>query len=70
MKYQFISTRRDALPVEKMCRVLGVNRSGYYVWKNGEPSKREKDRIRLKHEIRRIFELHKGRYGSPRITMG
>ncbi len=52
-----------------MCRVLDVTRSGYYAWKGrGERPKDEENR-RLDADIRRLFDLHKARYGAPRLTL-
>jgi putative transposase len=50
------------------CRALGVPRSWYYKWKDGDRSPRRARRERLKAEIARLFALHEGKYGSPRIT--
>ena len=39
MRYAFIMAHKGQHAVERMCRVLGVGRSGYYAWlgrlKNG-----------------------------------
>jgi transposase InsO family protein len=53
--------------VTKMAKVLGVSRSGYYVWEQRKPSKREHDDLELSEIIKKIFEDHYGRYGSPRV---
>jgi len=50
------------------CRALGVPRSWYYKWRDGDRSPRQARRERLKAEITRLFEAHKGRRGSPMIT--
>jgi putative transposase len=50
------------------CRALGVSRSWYYKWKGGDRSARRARRERLKAEIARLFALHEGKYGSPRIA--
>jgi len=50
------------------CRALGVPRSWYYKWKDGDRSPRRARRERLKTEIARLFEAHKGRRGSPMIA--
>jgi transposase InsO family protein len=50
-----------------MARVLGVSRSGYYVWEKRKPSLREKKDRMLSLLIKRIFSEHHGRYGSPRV---
>ena len=47
---------------------LGVSRSGYYQWALKEQSVRAGANAELVDRIQRVFEEHKGRYGSPRIT--
>ena len=32
MRYRFIQAEKAAYPVEVLCRVLTVARSGYYAW--------------------------------------
>ena len=36
----------DALPTASVCDVLGVSRSAYYAWRDGEPSGRDNARRR------------------------
>jgi putative transposase len=50
------------------CRALGVSRSWFYKWRGGALPPRAQRREQLKAEVARLFRLHKGRYGSPRIT--
>jgi transposase InsO family protein len=45
-----------------------VSRSWYYRWKDATPGPREARQRRLEAEVRRLFALHEGKYGSPRIT--
>ena len=56
------------VPAAACCRALGVPRSWYYKWKEGDRSPRRARRERLKAEIARLFEGHKGRRGSPMIA--
>jgi putative transposase len=64
-----IATRRaGGIPVAVACRALGVSRSWFYKHKDGRLAPRAQRRERLKAEIARLFGLHGGRYGSPRIT--
>ena len=56
------------IPAAACCRALGVPRSWYYKWKEGDRSPRRARRERLKAEIARLFEGHKGRRGSPMIA--
>jgi putative transposase len=60
--------RADGIPVAVACRALGVSRSWFYQRKDGRLPPRAQRRERLKAEIARLFALHAGRYGSPRIT--
>ena len=50
------------------CRALGVSRSWFYKWAGGSLPPRAARRARLAAEVRRLFGVHGGRYGSPRIT--
>jgi transposase InsO family protein len=54
--------------LERMCKTLGVSRSGYYSYKSRSKSKREKEREKLLKEIRIVFQASRELYGSPRIT--
>lgn len=59
---------RTEFPIWKMANVFKVSRSGYYKFINNKPGKRMLNRMKLREEVCSIFESHKGRYGSPRIT--
>lgn len=50
-----------------MCRALEVSASGYYAWRNREPSQRSIENDTLLFTILVIFKAMKERYGSPRI---
>jgi transposase InsO family protein len=65
--FAFIASKEVAFPVETMCRVLEVSRSGYYAWKKRpEPAKRTKD-AQLAAEIAGAHKRSRGIYGSPRV---
>jgi putative transposase len=65
-----IAAQREAhrIPCAVSCRALGVSRSWLYKWKGGRLPPRALRRRRLRAEVRRLFDLHHGKYGSPRIT--
>ncbi len=65
-----IAARRaqDGIPHAVACRALGVSRSWFYKHKNRRLPPRARRRERLKAEVARLFALHEGKYGSPRIT--
>ena len=56
------------IPHAVSCRALGVSQSWFYKWKAAAPGPRAERRDRLKTEVARLFGLHAGKYGSPRIT--
>ena len=66
----FIAAQRadHGIPYAVSCRALGVSEGWFYKWKDGDHSARRARRERLKAEVRRLFEAHKGRRGSPMIT--
>jgi hypothetical protein len=66
----FIAAQRDAcqIPQSLSCRVLGVSRSWFCKWRGGALPPRAARRQLLAAEVRRLFEMHSGKYGSPRIT--
>ena len=41
MKYRFVAKVQRSYPVEVLCGMLGISRSGYYAWKKRKPSQRE-----------------------------
>ncbi|MCL4856827.1 MAG: IS3 family transposase [Flavobacteriales bacterium] len=68
VRYEFIKNHKKEFPIEKMCLVLKVSRSGYYKWLSAVPSKRKLYQDFLKAEIKQVYQRSKCRYGSPRIT--
>jgi transposase InsO family protein len=65
-----IAARRaqDGIPYAVACRALGVSRAWFYKHKDGRLPLRAQRREQLKAEVARLFRLHEGKYGSPRIT--
>ena len=72
----FIAAQRDArrIPHGVSCRALGVSQSWFYKWaahaRAGTLPPRAARRARLAAEVRRLFEEHGGKRGSPVITAG
>jgi putative transposase len=66
----FIGSQRDdhRIPATVACRALGMSRSWYYKWRGGTLPPGAERRRRLAAEVKRLFEAHEGKYGSPRIT--
>jgi len=59
---------RSEFSVERMAKMLGVSKSGYYAWLSRPESGREREHRRLDARVRAAFELHKARYGSTKIA--
>ena len=66
----FIAAQRvgHGVPQVVSCQALGVSQAWFYKWRHGDGSPRRVRRERLKAEIRRLFEAHQGKRGSPMIT--
>ena len=52
-----------------LCRVMQVSRSGYYRWRQWEPSVRQLEDAVILEEIRESHQASRESYGSPRITV-
>jgi len=53
--------------VERMCRVFGVSRSGFYAWQRKEPTARQREEARLEVAIKAAHERGRGTYGPEKI---
>jgi len=62
-----VAEKLDTHPFVALFRLLGVSKSGYYDWRQRQPSKRDIEDAELNQKIQQIFTENKGRYGSPRI---
>jgi transposase InsO family protein len=56
------------IPHATACRALGVSRSWFYKHKDRTLTPRAAREEALAAEVRRLFGVHRGTYGSPRIT--
>ena len=69
MKYWFMDQHSSTHGVQKMCRVIGASRSGYYRWKIQPQSKRQQENEKILIEIKESHKNSRRAYGSPRITV-
>ncbi|AYM97125.1 IS3 family transposase [Acidovorax sp. 1608163] len=67
VKCAFMAEHKGQFRLSSMCRVLRVQRSGYYAWKANPKSKRALADDVLLASIRQSFDDSHGIYGSPRI---
>jgi len=68
MKYCFMERYGSGFEVMRMCRVLGVSRSGYYSYLRRGLSQRNEENRRLVIKIKEIWKGCHRVYGFPRIT--
>src|SRR5436305_250150 len=61
------ATTSPTIPIQIMCEVLGVSRSGYYAWASRPESARAVEDRTVAAEIRTAHADSRGRYGSPRV---
>ncbi|MDS1503261.1 IS3-like element IS600 family transposase [Shigella boydii] len=66
-KYALIEQWRQQFPIEAMCQVFGVSRSGYYNRVQHEPSDRKQSDERLKLEIKVAHIRTRETYGTRRL---
>jgi transposase InsO family protein len=59
---------KGAHPVEGLCELLQVSRSGYYRWRRARPSRRATQDAALSEHIVRFHARSRRTYGSPRIV--
>jgi transposase InsO family protein len=68
MRYPFIQIHRQEYPVQLMCDLLEVSRSGFYDWLDHKPSRQAQRRVALAAQVKIVFAESRETYGSPRIT--
>jgi transposase InsO family protein len=67
MIYKFMAEHESEFRIQRMCRVLGVGRSGYYAWCWRPASQRIQEDEVLLVKIQQEYQISRGTYGSPRI---
>ena len=68
MKYAWINEHRDHYPVNRMCRVLGVSRSGYYGSLARPESKRARRSQAIRQAVLQAYQDSDRIYGSYKIA--
>ena len=62
-RYTFMQQHEKWFEVAEMSEALEVARSGYYRWRQAQPSVRRQDDERIKGRIQEIYQKARGRYG-------
>jgi transposase InsO family protein len=68
VRCHFIAAEKAHYPVQRLCRALGVTRSGFYAWARRPPAPRTRDDARLLVRVRVAHAESRGTYGRPRLT--
>ena len=68
MRFQLIDAAKEEFPVRRLCKVLGVSQSGYFVWRSRPACRRQRDDLVVLAHVRSAFRLSNETYGSPRMT--
>ena len=69
MRYRFIEQERQRYPVECLCGVMEVSRSGFYGWRRRPKSKRAQQDEVLTKQIQTIYQQNRRVYGVPRVHL-
>ena len=67
MKFAFIEAEKAHYPIEVLCAVLAVSRSGYYAWMTRTEPVRDKVDEQLAAQIADSHTRSRRTYGSPRV---
>jgi hypothetical protein len=68
VKYAWIREHRDSFPVAVLCEVLEVSASGYYTWRDREPSPRAERHEQIQQAVRQVHAESEEVYGSYKIA--
>lgn len=66
-RFRFVSEHRDAYGVKRLCRVVGVSRSGYYDWASRGPSAHALRDVELSAVVVEVHDRSRRTYGAPRV---
>ena len=67
MSPELVARLAEGHSVQRVCKVLGVSRSGYYARRARQTPARVREDRRLKQQILAAHTAAGGRYGTPRI---
>jgi putative transposase len=67
VKFAFIAARDVAFPINTVCRLLGVTRSGFYAWVKRPRPARAKSDAQLAATVAAVHQRSRQTYGSPRV---
>jgi transposase InsO family protein len=65
--FEFIHAEKANFPVNVLCSVLQVSRSGFYAWSQRPLPPRATKQAELNAHVKAAHERSRGTYGSPRV---
>jgi len=68
VKYAWVDAHRDQFSITRMCRLLGVSRTGYSQWRGRAPSPRSLANTVLDVQVAAIHAESRRSYGRERIV--
>ncbi len=68
MKFAFVDAEKVHWPIQVLCAMLDVSRSGYYAWRTRPEAPKVKDDAEVVSEIKAAYKVGRGNYGSPRVV--
>ncbi|HEY8692464.1 MAG TPA: IS3 family transposase [Chloroflexota bacterium] len=60
---------KDEHPIRWLCQLWAVAPSGYYRWRHGQPSARQREDAKLAAQITVAHQASRGTYGAPRLVV-
>jgi putative transposase len=66
-RFGFVDREKARYPVNLLCRLVKVSRSGYYAWAKRPPSRRNLADEVLAEQIHGFYTASRRTYGAPRI---
>jgi transposase InsO family protein len=67
MKFAFIAREKASYPIDLLCSVLGVSRSGFYMAAHRPVAPRRRADQQLAVHVAAVHAASRRRYGSPRV---
>jgi len=68
VRYAFVARQRAHFPLDVLCRLLGVARSGFYDYTRRQASPGPDPDAAVRQDLRRCHQASRGTYGRPRLV--
>jgi putative transposase len=68
VKYAWIESQRTHFPIELMCQVLAVSRSGFFAWRHRRGLERPDPDARVRGDLREVHQQSRRLYGRRRLV--